>query len=72
MPAAMADERTVTAMERIEQALVRIEAASRQATPAPADDAEARRLREAHDALRDKVRAAIGEIDRLLATGSQS
>jgi hypothetical protein len=63
----MADERALAAIRRIEQALVRIEAASTRPKPAPAADPdELRQLRDVHQALRTRVEGAIGQIDRLL------
>ena len=67
----MSDERAVAALERIERALNRIEAAGAQ-TQAPAgaaDDGELLALQEAHQALRGKVEGAIAQIDRLLDGG---
>ena len=65
-PDLMKDERAFQAIERIDNALARIEAA---ATRHPArDDNELRELREVHQALRGKVEGAISQIDRLLAT----
>ena len=65
----MTSERAIEAMERIERAIARIEAASA-APRAPArDDGELARLREAHQALRGHVEGAIADIDRLLANG---
>jgi hypothetical protein len=65
MPCAMADERALHAISRIERALARIETAAQQA-PAR-DDRELNALRHAHQALRGKVQGAIAQIDRLLA-----
>jgi len=72
--AAMADERTIEAIGRIERALARIEALAEQAQQephappeAPRDNNELLQLREAHQALRGKVEGAISQIDRLLA-----
>ena len=64
----MADERALAAIRRIEQALVRIEAAASRPRPAaPASDSDdLRQLRDVHQALRAKVEGAIGQIDRLL------
>ena len=62
---AMADQRTLQAIERIESALARIEAAARP-QPAPQDDSALRELRQTHQALRGKVEGAISQIDRLL------
>jgi hypothetical protein len=71
----MADQRALDAIGRIERALARVEAASHRAQTARAardgdgsEDLE--RLRGAHQALRAKVEGAIGQIDRLLETGS--
>ena len=63
----MADERALTAIRRIEQALGRIETAAARPKPAPAADSdELRQLRDVHQSLRAKVEGAIGQIDRLL------
>lgn len=53
------------AIARIEKALARIESAVGNAPP-PRDDNELLRLREVHQALRNKVEGAISQIDRLL------
>jgi len=68
MPSAMADERALAAIRRIEQALGRIEAISSKPKPPTADPEELRQLRDVHQALRNKVEGAIGQIDRLLET----
>jgi hypothetical protein len=57
----MPDERSLAALQRIEQALGRIEAAAR-----PGADEELRQLRQVHETLRGKVEGAIASIDRLL------
>ena len=62
----MSDDRATEAIDRIERALARIEAAAKAPEP-PKDDEELRRLREVHQALRGKVEGAIAEIDRMLA-----
>ncbi len=64
----MASERAVQAMERIERAIARIEAAAGQPA-ASGDDGELERLRSAHQALRGQVEGAIAQLDRLLANG---
>ena len=64
----MADDRAMAAMERIERALARMEAASEKAREASVDDGELIQLRQTHHALRNKVEGAIGQIDRLLAS----
>jgi hypothetical protein len=68
MPSAMADERAIIAIRRIEQALARIEAVSSRPKPPAADSDDLRQLRDVHQALRVKVEGAIGQIDRLLET----
>ena len=69
---AMADDRAMEAIGRIERALTRIEAAAaKQPEPAPRDDSELRQLRDVHQALRGKVEGAIDQIDRLLAAGER-
>lgn len=66
-PDVMKDERAHKALERIERALTRLEAAANKPPP-PRDDRELRQLREVHQALRGKVEGAITQIDRLLET----
>ena len=65
----MGDERAMQALARIERAIARIEAAATAAPASAGDDEEIRRLREANEALRGKVRNAIGQIDMLLESG---
>ena len=67
----MPDQRALDAIRRIEQALARVEsAAARRPPPRPAEPPEDyRQLRQAHEALRERVAGAIGEIDRMLETG---
>ena len=70
----MTDERAMIAIERIDQALGRLEAAPA-AGSASGDDTggdfagaeELARLREAHRGLRSQIEGAIAQIDRLLA-----
>ena len=69
MADAMADELAMQAIERIERALARIEAASERRPAAPRDDGELIALREAHQTLRTRVEGAVTQIDRLLAEG---
>jgi hypothetical protein len=65
----MSEERALAAIERIDRALARIEAAARQpAAAAPSQEPELRQLREVHEALRGRVEGAIAQIDRLLET----
>ena len=65
LPDGMSDDRAMQAIARIESALARIEAAADKPAP-PRDDGELLRLREVHQALRNKVEGAITQIDRLL------
>ncbi len=62
----MSDDRAIQAVERIERALARIEAAASR-PERPKDDEELRRLREVHQSLRGKVEGAIVELDRMIA-----
>ena len=62
----MADQRALDAINRIERALARIEAGTRNA--APADTEKLQQVRAAHQALRSRVEGAIGQIDHLLET----
>jgi hypothetical protein len=68
---AMGQEKVTHALQRIEQALARIEAAASgpPALAAPADTAELERLTAAHRTLRGTVEDAISRIDRLLDAG---
>ena len=63
----MSDDRAIQAVERIERALARIEAAASRPPERPEDDEELRRLREVHHSLRGKVEGAIVELDRMIA-----
>ena len=65
----MTSERAIEAMERIERAIARIEAAAAAPRPAARDDGELEQLRQAHQALRGHVEGAIAHLDRLLANG---
>ena len=69
----MADQRALDALSRIERALARIEAAATRPAPTPTleDSDDFRRLRDAHDSLRQRVAGAIGEIDRMIANGER-
>lgn len=66
----MTDERAIIAIERIDQALSRLEAAG-VAPSAGGDDGagaeELARLRETHRGLRSRIEGAIAQIDLLLA-----
>ena len=72
MRGAMADQRALDAVARIERALARIETAANRPPPpppAPEESDSYRRLRDAHDALRRQVAGAIGQIDGLIREG---
>ncbi|HEX8192226.1 MAG TPA: hypothetical protein VF552_04945 [Allosphingosinicella sp.] len=63
----MSEQRALAAIDRIDRALARIEAAAaRQGEAAPGNEPELRQLREIHEALRGRVEGAIAQIDRLL------
>jgi hypothetical protein len=63
----MADIRAMEAIDRLERALSRVEAAAAQgAAPEPRNDNELIELREVHQTLRSKVEGAISQIDRML------
>ena len=63
----MSEDRALAAIDRIERALARIEAAAQRRATAPGPDPELRQLRAVHEALRGRVAGAIAQIDRLLA-----
>ena len=65
---AMSDERALNAIDRIETAFARIEAATNGDKSAPQGESELLHLRQTHHALRGKVEDAIAQIDRLLAS----
>lgn len=67
----MTEERILIAVERIDGALSRMEAAARARAdaPQPADNAELVRLRERHAAMRGRVEEALGELDMLIRNG---
>ncbi len=55
------------AIDRLEQALARVEAnTARARAPEPRDDSELIQLRHVHQSLRSKVEGAIAQIDRML------
>jgi hypothetical protein len=64
----MSEERALAAIERIDRALARIEAAAQRppAAASPGHEPELRQLRQVHEALRGRVEGAIAQIDRLL------
>lgn len=64
----MGQDRAAAAIERVERALSRIEAAAaRRPSPPPSDTRELSELRDAYRALRGRVEGTIGALDRLLA-----
>ena len=63
----MADIRAMEAVDRLERALARVEAAAaRKAEPERPDESELIQLRQVHQSLRSKVEGAISQIDRML------
>jgi hypothetical protein len=67
----MTEERILTAVERIDGALGRIELAARRVPgdqPHP-NSAELDDLRQRHAAMRGQVEAAMGELDTLIRNG---
>jgi hypothetical protein len=66
----MGQDRVEQALGRIERALARIEGSAGriQAPAGPADDG----LREAHEALRGRVREALAQLDGLIAGAERS
>ena len=71
----MADPRALDALNRIDRALARIEAAASRPSPPIEESLDAslfaeehEKLREAHEQLRRKVIGAIGQIDDLIST----
>jgi hypothetical protein len=68
MKGSMGQDRAAAAIERVERALSRIEAAAARRPPAPAaDNQELSELRDAYRALRGRVEGTVGALDRLLA-----
>lgn len=69
----MTEERILTAIERIDGAMSRIEMAARQPVPMPAmagvDPAQHDELSQRHHTMRGRVEAAIAELDTLIRNG---
>lgn len=65
----MGQDRVEAAIGRIERALARIESAAARGA-ASADNADGE-LREAHEALRGRVRDALTQLDGLIAAGER-
>ena len=63
----MSENGALTALQRIERALARIEAASAAALQSPANDRALAELNARHDALRAETRQALADLDALLA-----
>ncbi len=64
----MSDERALNAVDRIEAAFARIEAATNDRKSAVPGGEDLLQLRQTHQHLRGKVEDAIAQIDRLLAS----
>lgn len=71
----MTEERILTAVERIDGAMTRIEAAASRPPPAfmasagAPDTAAMSELAQRHDTLRGRVEAAIAELDMVMRNG---
>ena len=69
----MGDERVTSAIARLEQALVRLEAASSRRPPLTLfEKDEGAELQQRHQDLRGKVEGAIARIDSLLQSAERS
>ena len=63
----MSDNGAFTAIERIERALARIEAASAQASYQPSNDLALAEMSARHRALRAETQQAMADLDALMA-----
>jgi hypothetical protein len=71
--AVMADIRAMEAIDRLERALARVEAAAgNRPEPEARNDNELIELRQVHQTLRSKVEGAISQIDRMLEAGERA
>lgn len=71
--APMADIRAMTAIDRLERALARVEqSAAKKTAPDPRNDNELIELRQVHQTLRSKVEGAISQIDRMIEAGERA
>lgn len=70
--AGMGDDRVIELIGRIDRALSRIETAVDRPAPPPPDDRRTASLEQAHQVLRGRVKSAIAQIDRLIASGENS
>ena len=69
----MADIRAMEAIDRLERALARVEAAATKTRGAEArNDNELIELRQVHQTLRSKVEGAISQIDRMIEAGERA
>ncbi len=68
----MGQDRATAAIERVERALARIEAAAdNRGSGESGNNQELSELRSAYRTLRSRVEGTVGQIDRLLATAEQ-
>lgn len=67
MPCIMSDNGAFTAIERIERALARIEAASAQGFQSRASDLALAEMSARHKALSEETRRAVADLDVLLS-----
>ncbi len=68
MPSFMSDNGAFTAIERIERALARIEAASAQSSQSKGNDLALAEMTARHRALSDETRRALADLDALLVS----
>lgn len=67
MPMPMSENGAFTAIERIERALARIEAASASPPQAPGNDLALAEMTARHRALREETERALADLDSLMA-----
>jgi hypothetical protein len=67
----MGQDRASAAIERVERAISRIEAAAREPSAAAGAGPDSSELRAAYRTLRSRVEGAVGDIDRILAKAEQ-
>ncbi len=67
MPMPMSDNGAFTAIERIERALARIEAASASPPQPPGNDLALAEMTARHRALREETQRALADLDSLMA-----
>ncbi len=68
---AMADQRALDAISRIERALARVETAAQRPAPATTESADYLSLQDSHDRLRERVAGALAQLDGLIDRGAR-